>query len=292
MRFKRQYPIDLGLFRKIDLPWKAYFLGWLFADGNISPDLGRVALKLQTRDRSVLEYFSRQIYDQVVPMVREKPGPMTSPRNGKEYVGRGNYSLRVNGKEIGRTLFTNGLQPRKSLTMDFPTEQQVPLSLVWHFIRGYFEGDGCVALMPNGAIHSVRILATRSFLGVLQALLLDEGIPSRIVPDGKLCRLDIFGISNVGAFGALIYRDAPFYLERKHALLVRVSERRFCARKCNKTSSFIGVNLDKSTGRYVARAAIDGVRYRVGIFDREEQAHEARIGFLRDQGVNVEGVAA
>jgi len=40
-----------------------------------------------------------------------------------------------------------GLTPRKSLTIEFP--KNVPNQYLSHFIRGYFDGDGCVAIMKG-----------------------------------------------------------------------------------------------------------------------------------------------
>ena len=41
-----------------------------------------------------------------------------------------------------QSLINAGILEKKTTTLKFPTNQQVPVNLIWHFIRGYYDGDG------------------------------------------------------------------------------------------------------------------------------------------------------
>ena len=47
-------------------------------------------------------------------------------------------------KEMATDLAKAGCYNKKSLTLKFPTEEQVPSKLIRHFLRGYVDGDGCL----------------------------------------------------------------------------------------------------------------------------------------------------
>src|SRR5258708_3881960 len=50
------------------------------------------------------------------------------------------YTLQIGSKRIFKRLLDLGLTPNKSLTLPFP---EVPDAYLGHFVRGYFDGDGC-----------------------------------------------------------------------------------------------------------------------------------------------------
>jgi hypothetical protein len=59
-----------------------------------------------------------------------------------------------------------GIFPRKSFHLKFPTENQVPLPLMRHFVRGYLDGDGYVCSKVVGNNHyqiAVGFISTIEF---------------------------------------------------------------------------------------------------------------------------------
>lgn len=118
-------------FEKIDSEDKAYFLGLLYADGNIYLKRNRVQITLQNEDRYILELFADKIN-----------------YTGKLYEDRGKYTkMIICSKKMVQDLINLGCVPNKSLILKFPTFEQVPLTFIRHFIRGYFDGDGYVGIM-------------------------------------------------------------------------------------------------------------------------------------------------
>lgn len=84
------------------------------------------------------------------------------------------YKLRLVSKKAFQRLLKLGFTPHKSLTLTFPP---VPKKYLSHFVRGYFDGDGCVYFArlkrgDNGSFRHVFMVrftcGSRGFLEVLQ----------------------------------------------------------------------------------------------------------------------------
>lgn len=129
-----KYARDYHFFDVIDTEAKAYWLGAMFADGNISSSekYGFCRAIFSSIDREWIEMFKSDI---------SYAGPILTEYH-KKYE-KEIYKLNFGNKEIARTLIQHGCVPAKSMIMTFPT---LPEELVHHFIRGYFDGDGCVFL--------------------------------------------------------------------------------------------------------------------------------------------------
>ena len=52
--------------------------------------------------------------------------------------------LEINSTKIASDIKKLGCIKNKTLQLQFPTESQVPRKFQYAFIRGYFDGDGCV----------------------------------------------------------------------------------------------------------------------------------------------------
>ena len=132
----RTYHMDDAYFNHIDTEEKAYFLGFLYADGNVSSRNNSIKMKLQERDCAILERFS-----QAIGLVK----PLEfRPKEKETYQNQ--LGICFSSEMMKKDLIRLGCPPRKSMILEFPTPEQVPDDLIRHFIRGYFDGDGCVCL--------------------------------------------------------------------------------------------------------------------------------------------------
>lgn len=203
----RKYFFDLNFFEVINTEEKAYWLGFLYADGYVSYK-GVVQLALQERDVSHLEAFKQYLKTDNVPLIYKD--------NTKA------YSLSLCSVKMSTDLINLGCTQKKSLVLKFPTEEQVPKELIHHFMRGYFDGDGCI-YVPNISRNSVfSALGTKEFLdGYEEALLV--GI-KRDSPNKRTVRENwnenTQGIAYGGKLQVIkifqyLYKDATIYLERK-----------------------------------------------------------------------------
>ena len=129
-----RYNRDFTFFDSIDTELKAYWLGAIYADGNIaaSDKYGAYHSSFSSIDKDWIEMFKSDI---------SYEGPLVCEHH-KKY-DKDIWKLNFGNREITRQLIQIGCTPAKSMTMEFPT---LPEKLVHHFIRGYFDGDGCVFL--------------------------------------------------------------------------------------------------------------------------------------------------
>lgn len=125
---------DERYFESIDSPDKAYFLGLLAADGNISPRLTAVRIALKLDDQDILEKF-REYLGKDAPRLR-----MRYPKtNGVDCAPQKSLCLsRVN---MVKDLMKHGITPNKSKTLKIKNNFQ---GFERDFIRGVWDGDGSI----------------------------------------------------------------------------------------------------------------------------------------------------
>lgn len=82
----------------------------------------------------------------------------------------------VSNNEFKNDLIKLGCCPQKSLILKFPTAEQVPENFIIPFIRGYFDGDGCLSHVYSDTKKtrftvSVGLIGTNNFLVGLEKVL-------------------------------------------------------------------------------------------------------------------------
>ncbi len=109
----------------------AYVLGFFAADGSmITNRRGAHFIEFSITDRSVLEHIRRAV----------KSGHRISERK-RSPLNKTSYRLQIGSKEWFEDLSRLGFMQNKSKKVLFPP---VPKEYLGHFVRGYFDGDGCV----------------------------------------------------------------------------------------------------------------------------------------------------
>lgn len=198
---------DVDYFKEIDNEEKAYWLGFLYADGCVDKTHKQTILCLCNKDEEHLNLFNKCI---------NSTYKISHPKD------RNISRLSITNKEFSENLISKGCVPCKSLILKFPTENQVPKYLLRHFIRGYFDGDGCISTIlrtPKNKKSPIMECEV-NFLGTYDLLL---GITNNIPLDG----ITIFKYKNIFKFRIrnkkniiklldYLYEDSHFYLERKH----------------------------------------------------------------------------
>ena len=111
----------------------AYVLGFFTADGNmIRNKRGAHFIEFTNTDKDLLQKIRKLICPEHKISIRD--------RNGN---WRTAYRIQIGSKKIYDDLITLGLSERKSKKIEFP---KVPKEYLSHFVRGYFDGDGCVTI--------------------------------------------------------------------------------------------------------------------------------------------------
>lgn len=205
MRHKIYFKNDT--FNKINTEEKAYWLGFLYADGNVrSGDRSGMEIGLSKKDVNHLYKF-RDFLESAHKISFRKNKLGESCR------------ISISDAQMHSDLINLGCTPRKSLTLKFPTYNQVPKHLHRHFIRGYFDGDGGITITEKTT--SINILGTKEFLeGIKKYVKTLENkklYPMRYDEKNKnTFRIQFEGKKDIKCFLEYLYKDSQIYLDRKY----------------------------------------------------------------------------
>lgn len=112
-------------------------------------------------------------------------------------------------------LIKQGCVENKSLVLVPPSN--IPDELVHHFVRGYFDGDGCVAFYPQRYGYRYSVLGTKEILQyIIEQADIKDFSAIRDFEHKKCFELIIQSKAGVEKFHNYIYSDKTIYLERKY----------------------------------------------------------------------------
>lgn len=215
----RKYPLNTHFFEDINTEKKAYWLGFLYADGCVFDT--RTQIILQLADIKHIEKFQSAI---------ETTQPIKIFLNQKSDFGRNqevkihdNARIIISSITMSNDLIRQGCYPKKSLTLKFPTIDQVPENLMRHFIRGYFDGDGSLGFIKRkSGQHTYRLsfISSYSFISDLKKYLSDKlkinG--TKIQQHIKVYTAQYGGNKQVYKIMEYLFKDATVYLDRKYEI--------------------------------------------------------------------------
>lgn len=204
------------VFDCIDTEEKAYWLGFIFADGYIdssplNPDKKSVynfELSLKADDSKHLDKFNK-----FMEHINDNVKISNSKCEGKIFK---RCRWGIANKRLWNTLNSYGCTPRKSLTLEFPNESIFKdRSLIKHFIRGYWDGDGCLSWADKDhKIPCIEVVGTESFLLSIQKYLnINYKLQTKKDSNAKQ-----FSLGNLKAFkiAKYLYNNSTIYLDRKY----------------------------------------------------------------------------
>ena len=204
-----------NFFDVIDTEEKAYFLGILYSDGCILPKEHKIQLHMC--DLDVLEKFKKAL---------DHPGNILYPKRYSE-TRKQSYKFQVFGKEMVKALVGHGCTPRKSNTLEAP--KTVPSELIRHFIRGYFDGDGCISLhtRSRGTKEvSVSVAGTKSVMSFIRDNLIINDIKCGVPTKHKFGEVahyfDIYKNSVID-FAQYLYNNSSVWMDRKYDKFVNLA---------------------------------------------------------------------
>lgn len=209
---------DHSVFDKIDSQEKAYWLGFLMADGNVTTKTEdsrsgwslKVGLAIDDADH--------------VYKFADFLGVESSNDNEKGVAKTEKAAtVSVVSRPIVEALMGYGCTPRKSLTVTYP-KRELSRRYNKDFIAGFFDGDGCVGASKryaNGGcgIHVIFTSGSYNFLMSLQKVLADEAAVARFhLMKQKECNayhLTAYRKNDVLRIYHYLYGTATTFLERK-----------------------------------------------------------------------------
>jgi hypothetical protein len=202
LKYNYKYTCNHAYFSNIDAGEKAYWLGWLWSDGNIREQIGsyQIKLELHQNDIYILEKFKRAI---------NADHPILS--------GRDAVRLCTTSKQMFFDVQKYGIIPRKSI---LATQPNLKEEFIADFIRGVFDGDGHISKNQQ---PQIVILGTEAFCSWLQ-LVAQRAIEIKgtcALKKNTTFRWTLSGRDNVSAFARWMYQpyqngEQVICLERKY----------------------------------------------------------------------------
>lgn len=218
------------IFDDIDSQQKAYWLGFLYADGYVSAptkhNSGKVGISLSSKDRDHLEKLKTFL---------------SYSGNIKEYSVSGEYKIGskysrilISSDRLYSSLTAKGCLPHKTNTLKPPMIRQ---NLIRHFLRGYIDVDGSWSKSNKDRIgFSLSICGTKEMLEWIKDYLMARTKLyqkySHRGSDVNQYTLVVTGTTLVLRIMEHLYTDATIYLERKYGRYLEALDN-----VCNKRGS-------------------------------------------------------
>lgn len=199
---KYDYSCCDQIFKSIDTEEKAYWLGFLYADGYVSEKRNTVSLCLKEMDVDHVKAFRN--------FLNLDNKPLHKKEKNNKYI---EYEFSFSSLSCKNDLIALGCTPKKSLTLTFPRGKFDKL-LYRHFIRGYFDGDGCISNV-NKKYPTVEILGTSDFLSGILECFPNSTNAIYGFNHSSVKRIQYFGKYSL-KFLKYIYHDSHVFLDRKH----------------------------------------------------------------------------
>lgn len=140
-------------------PCMAYVLGFMYADGSLldtDASSRTYYLQFSSNDLELLKDIKYVMGSEHAIYVRP-PRAMTHRK--KAYVSKTGYVLKFGNKIMYHDLLGLGMTHRKSNNMHLP---KIPKAYFSYFLRGYFDGDGCInlSLAPRRITPRLKVIFT------------------------------------------------------------------------------------------------------------------------------------
>lgn len=226
--------VNHEFFDSIDSEHKAYYLGFIIADGSISygkdhNDVGRFSINIQNDDINILNSLKEDL---------NIPNKIYVKNNQKGVIHRKlQASLRWTSKHM-LDIFTNeyNILPNKTMNFDFifPLEK-IPNEYKGAFVRGFIDGDG--SFESHGYVFNPTIVGTSiEWLKQIGDLVSEKtGLTYVTYKNiGKTCNYYTlrWSANRINKFDKIsklynfLYKDATIYLDRKLKKIVSYLEYR------------------------------------------------------------------
>jgi len=212
----RNYGCDEYFFES-DNELSFYWAGFLAADGCISDrktdNSKTLYLQLAEKDLDHLLLFKEHIKSNHPIKNKLVKNSLLNPNWNDQVICR----IGIGSLPLTKELERFNILPRKTKTYDFPKW------LTNHFMRGYFDGDGCLYRLKNSKEtdqFKLSIAGNLSFLNNFGNIICNKLLITNksINSNGAINVLTYGGNNLTKVVGDFLYKDATVYLNRKYNL--------------------------------------------------------------------------
>lgn len=262
LRYKHDKTLNHDFFENINNEKKAYWLGFLFADGNISNKNRKqksITLLLSSKDKQHLNKFA-SIFG---VSIREY-----SYDNFEKCV------CSITSKKMWEDLVDKSFFPNKTYINCGDVFDFVQNKFKKDFIRGLFDGDGGISINKKTNGICFHITGIEKILLKVRDFIVDNTSIKKVNLFSRLHLVDVFvlewsGIQQLEEIRKFLYKDANIYLDRKFDRFQIIKERYDNFLK-NRKVNFRGVG--KSGNKFMATIYHNGRPNYLGTFGTEKEA--------------------
>jgi hypothetical protein len=208
---ERWYNFNEDYFEKIDTEDKAYFLGFIVADGCVYNNGNTI--KIIQKETDILYEFKKFINSEA-PIFNSKTINISS--------------ISITSSKTKKDLENLGIHSNKTMVIKYPNISE---NLQNHFVRGVFDGDGCISLRTDKRDNSQRgqvniCSGSYDFIKEYYDRLVEycglSGKNKIRNPKGSYYVVDWGGLSDVEKIYEFLYKDSNVYLKRKRETFDKV----------------------------------------------------------------------
>jgi len=207
------YEVNGNIFENIDSHEKAYWIGFLTADGTITG--GRLKLALAIKDIKHLQAFKKFMESTHPILTYKQLQGKTSVVKNKEK----DYYYAIIGfsnKKLIQDLSKYSVTKRKSFTVKFG--QNIPNKYMCSYMAGLVDGDGFITISNNN-IH-FGFVSHEKFAQDFQNYLMKVcDLQENKLADHENVRCVRYAGKQVKRILKFLYSDTPIFLERKKSKL-------------------------------------------------------------------------
>lgn len=209
----RTHSVNESIFNVVDTEEKAYWLGFLFADGSIRYDVRKgtysVRLWLSTKDETHVVKFKKFLETEAPIKYRISKIKYKSSISISEGVG-----IDVSSKIMVGDLINLGCVPNKTFRINKPNIKE---DYFRHFIRGYFDGDGCISLKKSNMGKTIDFSSSSELIlrWISDIFKTIDVSFSELYKVKNHHRLYNSKIKDIGIIYNYFYKDSNIYLNRK-----------------------------------------------------------------------------
>jgi hypothetical protein len=195
---------NIDYFESIDTEDKAYFLGFIVADGCVSDSTNNITITQKETD--ILYEFKKY--------TNSEGNVFTSKTRNISSFGLSSAKTK---SDLGKL----GIHSNKTMVVKYPN---IPERLQNHFMRGVFDGDGCISIHHDKRDNSDRgqvniCSGSYDFIKEYYDKLVEfanlSGKNKIRCPKGTYYVIDWGGLTDIENIYYFLYKDANVFLERK-----------------------------------------------------------------------------
>lgn len=208
------YHVDSHVFDIIDSEEKAYWLGFLYADGCVLNTGSNYKMSLALFDKDINHLMKFKSF-----LNTNNPIKIYNGNHNNKYC-----RISVIDYNICMSLIDKGVYERKTEIIKYPSFLNSELDR--HFIRGYVDGDGCITYHKHNInkdryVFSLKILSTKEMLYEIHKRLPSNKSNMPILQKRRKNEVNNYSLEYGGNKQTLnilnyLYGESNIYLDRKY----------------------------------------------------------------------------